>query len=120
MVGSKKETIQTALPFIKKFIKENSGRGMDGLQDAYNKFGKAAVQKALVGMDFAKTQLGAAKSKLDKTVNFDSIKNKLTTKPVTKKDGGMVKKKKTSSSSSGSVKMRNGIAIKGTKFKGIF
>jgi len=92
---------------IAKFF--SSGKsGAKALQEAYQKFGKSAVNEYF------------DKRKLTEKFNFNPIINKLKTKPVTKKDGGMVKKKKTSSSSSGSVKRRNGIAIKGTKFKGIF
>ena len=99
---------------IAKFF--SSGKsGAKALQEAYQKFGKSAVNEYF------------DKRTLTEKFNFDLLKSKLKTKPVRPKkelnelkDGGMVKKKKTSSSSSGSVKRRNGIAIKGTKFKGIF
>ena len=102
---------------IAKFFSDGKS-GAKVLQEAYNRFGTKAVNEYF------------DKRTLTEKFNFDLIKSKLKTKPVRAKkelnelnelkDGGMVKKKKTSSSSSGSVKRRNGIAIKGTKFKGIF
>jgi hypothetical protein len=52
---------------------------------------------------------------IDKINNFVNKKD-----TVSKKNGGIVKKKKVSSSKNTMAKRRNGIAIKGTKFKGIF
>ena len=99
---------------IAKFFSDGKS-GAKVLQEAYNRFGTKAVNEYF------------DKRTLTEKFNFDLLKSKLKTKPVRPKkelnelkDGGMVKKKKTSSSSSGSVKRRNGIAIKGTKFKGIF